>query len=297
MPVRFAILTAIAVTALGPLPQPVHAQSGSGEAQLIDPQSGFAETAPELHALFDSMGLYDILGVMSAEGLASAPDIEADMFPGQGGSAWPAVVAGVYATDRLIADFEDGLPLEEMTEGVVAELTAFFASDIGQRVAEGELAARQAFLEAGVEDAARELATTRAAEGDPRMDMLTEFIAVNDLVDRNVSGALNSNFAFYRGLADGGAFEADIPEDLMLAEVWGQEGEIRSNTTEWLYGYQIMAYENLSDDDLQAYIDLSQSEAGVILNQVLFAAFGVLFERVSYDLGFAAATFIAGEET
>jgi len=277
---------------------PAVAQGSNGaEAQIITPESTLAVEAPELHALFSTIGLYDILGVMSVEGIQAAGDMEQDMFPGQGGSAWPAVVAGIYATDRLVSDFEGGVPQDLMTDTVVAELTEFFSSDLGQRIAEGELVARQAFIEPGVEEAAIELAATRAADGDARIGLLTRFMAANDLVERNVAGALNANFAFYRGLTDGGAFATEIPEDLMLAEVWGQEPEIRSDTTEWLYGYQLMAYDDLTDADIAAYTAFSETEAGRVFNRVLFVAFDVMFERVSYDLGAAAAGFIAGEET
>lgn len=280
-----------------PLPGLAQSAGTTGEAQLMAPDTRLAQEAPEVQAVFEAMGLYAVLEVMSAEGLAAAPDLEADMFPGQGGSAWPAVVAGIYSTDRLIETFEAAVDLDRMTPEIIDELAAFYASDLGAKVAAGELAGRQALLEPGVEEAARELARDRAAEEAPRIALLTEFIAVNDLVERNVSGALNSNFAFYRGLGDGGAFEAEIPEELMLAEVWGQEAEIRTETTEWLYGYQILAYEDLSDAELQAYIEMSRSPAGQALNTVLFHAFDRMFEEVSYDLGAAAATFVAGEET
>jgi hypothetical protein len=281
---------------LAALPMPAAAQT-SAEAQLVLPDTALSEERPEVRAVFEAMGLYDVLEVMSAEGLDAAASIEADMFPGQGGSAWPAVVAGIYAADRMVARFEAAVPLERMTPEVVAELQAFYDSDLGRRVAAGEVAARQAFLEPGVEDAAREMAQARAAEGDDRIGLLTEFIRANDLIERNVMGALNSNFAFYRGLSEGGAFASEIPEELMLADVWGQEAEIRSETTEWLYGYQVLAYEDLSDAELGRYTAMSESAAGQVLNAVLFEAFDVLFEAVSHDLGRAAATFIAGEDT
>lgn len=263
----------------------------------VPPQDGLAETAPELRALLEEIGIYAILEVMAAEGVAGGPTMEADMFPGQGGAAWAAVVAGIYSADRMARDFEAALPLDRLTPDRVAALRSFYATDVGRRVAEGELAARQSFLEPGVEEAAGELARQRAAQDDPRIALLTEFITVNDLVELNVSGALNSNFAFYRGLSDGGAFAAPMPEELMLTEVWGQEAQIRTDLTEWLYAYQTLAYEDLSDAELQAYIDLTATEAGQALNAALFSAFAEVFDAISYDLGEAAARFIAGEET
>ena len=38
-----------------------------------------------------------------------------------------------------------------------------------------------------------------------REQMVPEFAEANDLIELNVVGALNSNLAFYRGMADGAA--------------------------------------------------------------------------------------------
>lgn len=299
----FALALALPVLA-GPAAQAQSQAQAQTQAQTqveaqgqIAPTTALAETAPELRALLADMGFYQILEVMSAEGIAGGPEMEADMFPGRGGAAWAAVVAGIYSADRMARDFEAALPLDRLTPEHIDTLRAFYATDIGARVAAGELAARQSFLQPGVEEAAGELAASRAAEDHPRIALLTEFIAVNDLVELNVSGALNSNFAFYRGLSDGGAFAQPIPEDLMLTEVWGQEAEIRADLTEWLYAYQTLAYDDLEDAQLRAYIDLTATEAGQALNAALFAGFAALFDSISYDLGVAAAHFISGEET
>jgi hypothetical protein len=120
---------------------------------------------------------------------------------------------------------------------------------------------------------------------DPRLDLLTAFIETNDLVERNVSGALNSNFAFYRGLSEGGAFEVEIPEELMLSEVWGQEPELRRDTIEWLYSFQLSAYSGLEDADIEAYTAFSATDAGTALNAALFAAFDTVFNQLSFELG------------
>ena len=284
---RFPMMLAAPLALWSVVAAPAPAETVT-DAQLRAPGGALAETAPEIRALFEDMGLYAILEVMSAEGVAGADDIEI---------RHQAVVAGIYASDRMVADFEAALPLDLMTPETVAELQAFFDTDLGARIAEGELAARQSFLEPDIEEGAEALVRQRVDEGHPRIELLTEFIAVNDLVEHNVSGALNSNFAFYRGLSDGGAFAAPIPQELMLAEVWGQEAEIRTETTEWLLAYQTLAYEGLSDDEMRDYIALSRSEAGQVLNRVMFRAFADVFDAISYDLGEEAAHFISGEET
>ena len=266
------------------------------EAQIA-PGSVIAAENPELYALFQAIGLYDVLEIMSIEGIDYADDLEAEMFPGQGGAAWPAMVAQTYSLERLTQDFEAAVPEDAFSADELDTLNAFFATEIGRRIVEGEILARREFIDPVVEEAANIVFREELAAENPRIDQLRAFNDANALIDLNVAGALNSNFAFYRGLVDGGAFDVELPEDLMLAEVWSQEPEIRAETELWLFSYQIVAYDALSDADMDAYITLSESPAGRVLNRTLFAAFDAMFEAVSYDLGAAAALFVAGEET
>lgn len=272
------------------------APAAAQDAQVPIPGS-LAEEAPDLHALFDVMGMYDVLEIMANEGTLGAQDLEEELFPGEGGAAWLAMTTRIHSADRITGMFEEAYPRDRLGAEAIADLTEFFASDAGQRLVEGEIAARLAFLDAETEEAATEIYRMQRAANDPRLDQLEAFIDANDLVERNVMGALNSNFAFYRGLADGNAFDVPMPEDLMLAEVWSQEPDLRRRTIDWLYGYQIMAYSDASDADLDAYIAISETEAGRALNAALFDAFDAVMAQLSYDLGAAAAVFIAGEDT
>jgi len=272
--------------------------SAGADAQTAPqaPQAPLSERAPEVVEMLEALRLYDILGIMATEGIEAAQILEADMFPGAGGPAWALEANRIHGEERMITLFEDAFPVGMMSDESVAQVTAFFTAEPGVRIAAAEVAGRGAFLDPNLEELANE-AFRDAIEGeDPRLDLLTDFIETNDLVERNVSGALNSNFAFYRGLSDGGAFEVDIPEELMLSEVWGQEPELRRDTVEWLYSFQLSAYSGLSDGDIEAYIALSETEAGDALNSALFAAFDTVFTQLSYELGAAAAGFIAGED-
>jgi hypothetical protein len=269
---------------------------------ILIPIQGSAQQAtsvqsPQLAALFEAIGMYDILEVMSAEGIDYADDLEMDMFPGRGGAAWAATVARIYSPDRMRSSFEGGFAGDLLDEVQGEELIAFFTSEVGQRIIRAEVLARREFRRDGVEEAANEVYLDRLAANDPRIELLNEFSDANSLIDLNVAGALNSNFAFYRGLVDGGAFAMELPQDMMLAEVWNQEAEIREETILWVNSYQLMAYDALSDADLQAYIDLSETAAGRMFNAAVFAAFDEMFEAISYELGTVSALFISGEET
>jgi hypothetical protein len=85
-------------------------------------------------------------------------------------------------------------------------------------------------------------------------------------------------------------------DDEMIAEVWAQEEEIRSDTDEWLMGYLLMAYQPLSDEELSAYIAFSRTDAGQALNRGLFDGFNAMYTDISYALGRAVALELAASE-
>ena len=246
-------------------------------------------------SLIDATRLTEVLGVMREEGLSYAESLEADLFAGQGGRAWMGEADRIHALDRSLADMRGSLT-ETLIEDTIDPAIAFFASPLGQKIVAAELSARAAMLDKEVDAIASEVSAEKIAANDPRIDALRRFIEANDLIESNVVGGLNSNFAFYRGLVDGGAFEGDITESQMLAEVWEQEAALRVSSEEWLLSYLGLAYSALNDAELEAYIEMSDTEAGGAFNRAVFEAFDVLFTRTSYELGKAAARFMTAED-
>jgi hypothetical protein len=254
-----------------------------------------AEVPPEVGSLYDRLGMERVLGIMRDEGLENAAQIEADLFPGRGGAAWQAMLDTIYDTDRM-EDIVVGTFAEELSGVDLGPLLDFFGSDRGERIVELEVSARKAMIDDSVEEAAEEAATALPNEDPGRHALIETFVTVNDLVESNVMGAMNSNFAFYSGLAVGNAFDGTLTEDEILTDVWSQEAEIRSETELWVYAYLGLAYKPLSDADLEAYIALSETGEGRALNRALFAAFDDLFNDISFQLGRGAAGFMAGED-
>mgnify|MGYP000135605036 CR=1 FL=1 len=245
--------------------------------------------------LIEALALGDILEIMRQEGLDYGEDLRAEMFPGRGGGAWPATVARIYDGARIRQVMRDSLA-EELDETDLAPLIAFFTSETGEKAISLEVTARRALLDEAMAEASREALAEMRARDDPRLDLLNRFVRVNDLLESNVVGALNANYAFYLGLVDGGAFPFEVTEDQILADVWSQEADIRLETEQWLYAYLALAYDPLSDRELEAYIGISESPEGQALNRALFEAFDVLFRQISRELGLAAARLIAGED-
>lgn len=239
----------------------------------------------------------EVIAVMRDEGIEYGLSMETELFDGRGGPDWARAVDLIYDAPTMQRRFEAVLANELGSDAALAAaIEGFFATDRGQRILTLEVEARRALMDEAVEDAARARAEEMAAADDPRMADLKRFAEINDLVESNVMGALNANLAFYRGMAEGGAFGDDMTEEQMLSDVWAQEPEIRTETEDWLFPFLAMAYGPLGDDDLAAYTAFSETAEGRRMNAVLFAAFDAVFVAISRDLGRAAARQLMGQD-
>ncbi|QYK40325.1 MAG: DUF2059 domain-containing protein [Paracoccaceae bacterium] len=287
--IRIRLLTVCLVGALAAapvvvLPRGVLAQA-AGES---------AARAADLTAL---LKIDDFLAVMRDEGLAYGSELEDELFPGRGGADWTGAVQAIYDPPTMLARFEAAMAAEIGGDAdTLAAARAFFGTDRGRRILTLEIEARRALLDEAVEEAARIEVEDMTARGDARLDLLRRFAEANDLIEANVQGALNANLSFYRGMAAAGAMGQGVSEEEMLADVWGQEPEIRAETEAWLFPYLALAYGPVSDADLEGYVAFSMSPQGQKLNHALFAAFDAVFGQVSYDLGRAAALQLMGQD-
>ncbi|MBS9716245.1 DUF2059 domain-containing protein [Pseudohalocynthiibacter aestuariivivens] len=254
-----------------------------------------AQSANELRALRDALGISEILEVMREEGLENGQSLRDDMFPGKGGQEWNATLSDIFDVVQMSDSFDARFAVE-MSETNLSPLIEFFTSERGKRIIALEISGRRALLDDAVEEASHDYLRTAEEENDPRLAQIKRFSQINALVDTNVEGSLNSNYSFYQGLQDGGAFERRMSEQQMLADVWGQEPQIRSETEQWVYSFLLLAYQPLSDEDIEAYIELSETSEGRILNNALFAAFDTMYAEISHALGLASARYLSGED-
>lgn len=253
--------------------------------------------ARDVAALGETMQIGAVLEVMRLEGLDYGTSLEAQMFPGRGGAQWQAVVGLIYDASQMRQRFDAAFQAELANDAAaIPAMQAFFGSPLGQRILDLELAARRALMDDAASHAAAVTVERMIATQDPRMTALRRFADTNDLIEQNVAGALNSNLAFYRGMAENGGFGQGMTEDQMLADVWAQEDTLRSDTSDWLFSYLVLAYQPLSDHEMAAYQAFSETPAGQQLNAAVFAAFDVVFTGISRDLGRAAAGQMQGKD-
>jgi hypothetical protein len=249
-------------------------------------------------ALLTTLRIPEMIAVMQDEGIAYGDELEEQLFPGAGGARWDEAVARVYDEPALLERFQSAFAARLAADPqAMDQIAGFFGTDRGQQILILEIEARRALLDEAVEEAAAVSVDDMRARDDPRLALLERFATANDLIEQNVSGALNANFAFFQGMSDGGAFDgAKMTEADMLAEVWAQEPDIRAETESWLYPFLALAYKPLSDADVEAYLAFSESEAGRAMNAAMFAAFDEVFREISRDLGRAAAEMLSGRD-
>lgn len=247
--------------------------------------------APSIAAFSDAFLLPELFRIMADEGIDYAQTVRVDFGIDVAADNWTQTVSAIYdpalMQEMFVTQFTEQMAGRD---DVVADALDFAASDVGTRVLRLEISARDAMLDPDLDEAARDsLEDMRAAE-HPRLDLIAERIEVNDLIDLNVAISLNTAFTFFNALGQEDDQGLVAPAQDLLAQLWTQEPMIRADTTEWIYSYFVLAYQPLSDADLQTYIDFSASDNGVALNNAMFAAFEYTFDHLSRALGNAAGT-------
>lgn len=246
-----------------------------------------------LSVLADVLKLREVASILAVEGISQAEELNADMLNGQGGPGWAMQVERIYGPDLMIEHVRTALG-DELQGDVLEDVISFYASDLGTQIIDLENAARRAIIDPTVEEAARARFTELEATGDARVALVSDLINSGDMITRNVTSAMNSNYQFFRGLVDGKAIE--MTEEDILSNVSEDIEENTVDTTEWLSGYMLLAYSPMSAAELRAYLVFSETEAGQALNRALFVGFGKAYEDISYGLGRAVALNMTAEE-
>ena len=243
--------------------------------------------------LLDAMQVREVLMILRDEGFAYGADLDADMLDGRGGPFWAAQLRRIYDLDQMEEvirrAFETG-----MTAAEIDAALAFFSTEGGAQIIALENSARRAISDPQVEEAAMARYAEMAGDDTELMRQVRRYIAVNDLLEWNVSGAMTANYQFYMGLSDGGYHPRS--EEEILAEVWSQQEDIRADTESWLGAYLVMSYQPLAPQVLQAYVDFAETEAGKALNAALFEGFDIIYSDISYALGRGVSLLVDGDE-
>jgi hypothetical protein len=243
--------------------------------------------------LMDVLKIRELSGILHEEGIEFGATLNREWLEEQGGPAWSQQVTRIYDAERISEGIRAGL--EPALEGEALEdAITFFASDLGRRIITLENSARRAMADPLVEEQARVKFAEIQGSDDAHLTQVNRMITAGDLINRNVTSALNSNYQFLRALVDGDVYV--MSDEEILEDVLSERDDIVQDTSSWLGAFLMLAYSPLSIEDLTLYAEFSTTPAGKALNAGLFAGFDVLYEDISYALGRAMALNMAAEE-
>jgi len=262
---------------------------------LVSTAASLAQGSAPIDVLYRALGLRDVVAIMREEGIRYGADLDEELFGGRGGARWEGIVEQLYDVESMQATARNRLDAE-LAAADLAPMIGFFTSEKGRRIVRLEVSARRAMLDRSVDQASRARLDEMILAHAPRLDLIREFADAGDLIESNVVGAMNSNYAFYSALAEGGGLAGARTEREILADLWGQEEAIRDDTREWLFAYLVMAYQPLSDAELQDYTAFYETAPGSAINRALFVAFDEMFVDISRALGRAASDLLTGED-
>lgn len=254
-----------------------------------------ADLKSDINQLALALELPEVIDIMRIEGVEAGNEIAEELLPDQNVTRWYDSVETIYDAEWMKEVV--GLYLEEeLKDTDLVPLLGFFQDGPGKEIVALEVGARRALMDDEVEKASKDNLAEYQNDKAPILDLIERYIAANDLVEFNVMTAMNSNYAFYSGLADGAVFADTLTEEQILSDVWAQEEDIRTDTHDWLLSFMAMAYQPVSTKDLEAYIAISDTPEGRDLNRALFSAFDKMFVQISGALGRSAAKMLEGED-
>jgi hypothetical protein len=262
---------------------------------ILVPAAAAAQPARISDAVLDAMKIEAIFEVMQEEAVASGLELGDSMMPGRDLSGWQLTLTRLNAPGRVLPGFRDRFA-EALPEAQADAILDYLEAPLGRRIVELELSARVALNAPDIEEVVLDRLAQMRRSGDPRADAVARFIAVNDLVEANVLGALSANAAFLTGLREGADRPGFLGQGSVLDDVWAQEPEIRAATQDWLEAFVTLAYRPLTDAEMARHIAFSESVPGQALNMALFDAFDVVFAELSRDTGAALARLMNSEE-
>jgi hypothetical protein len=251
--------------------------------------------------VLDAMEVSALFDLLEEEAVASGMDLGAEMIQRRDLAGWERTLRRLNDPDAVLPAFREAFAaaLEDAAGGGEADATAILAyltTSPGDRIVGLELSARAALNEPGIEEAVLARFEADLAAQTDRAAAVERFIAVNDLIERNVTGALAANAAFLTGLQDGMDRPGPMGTGDVLADVWAQEPAIRASTEDWLHAFVSLAYGPLDPDALQTHIAFSQTPAGQAFNEAIFVAFDTVITDLSYETGAALARLLASED-
>ena len=233
--------------------------------------------------LFKALHMDEIVEIIRAEGIEEATRTAEIYLRSKGkNGTFRSDIDILYDPKNLSTFLVEGIA-NRLSKKDVELVLVFYNGSLGAKIAQLEASARLAISDNAIKSMAIETAKSAGSKDLQRYKMLKENINELELVEYNMKGALASQYGFLTALSR--SADINLSQDRILSMLSGSEEELREEVSAWLMGYSYMAYQPLSDDDLQLYLDFLMSTSGKALNAALFDVFNALSVKTASALG------------
>lgn len=220
--------------------------------------------------------------LMQDEGMRNARSTSED-FTGQALGAWDADgLAAIYAPERSLTLFRQAFAARLSADEIVTLIEAF-AAPFAARVVALEVSARAAISDEDIEAVAIEMLNEVLTSDRNRVALIDEIIEVNDLISLNLDGGEVILLEFYKTLAAGNARGIDY--GVITEEIRSQRPERQEDLVEWLRAFFVMAYSDLSDEELLQVLALYETEEAQKAIGAMFEVFNLVEIEAMRKLG------------
>lgn len=166
----------------------------------------------EFSRLWMALRLDETLEIVREEGHEYAIEAAIDLTGRPADAFWHRTVREIYDIDRMTQRVKTDMA-QALRGKELGPVLAYYESSAGAKVIDLEISARRAYLSPGVDEAAREEWLTSGKKGQ-RGALIRRIVDDADLIDRNVAGALNSNFAFLVAFARFGPNDGALVDEM-----------------------------------------------------------------------------------
>ena len=243
----------------------------------------------EVDRLVKVLNLKELFEELKNEGVAAGIEMLKEEGRGQQSQEWSNKLNGIYSSDNLEEFFRNELLKLGVIENIV-NIIDFYETSLGKKLIKNELATRRALKNEDGKAQAKKILNQLKYFKPNRLSVYKKIIEENNYIEDNISSSMNSNLAFYQGYSlslpsdKQGLLEAEI-----ISKIWTNESETRKRMTEWVMGFTAYTYNDLSQNELNIFLEFSKSKPSKHLNNSINHILDKAFENQSYKLGQAFA--------
>ena len=243
--------------------------------------------------LYDALHMDRINEIIRLEGIQDAEGTGEAYLPPNSVDRFVAQAKSVYQLEAMERDFKR-LLTQNLSIPDANKILLFYQKPLGKVASELEVSARIAISDAHIEEMAKIKLKEAVKSKNKRLDEIESVIKTLELVEQNLIGAYDAQFAFMYELSKLGVIELSKQE--MIDLITNDEEKLKSEILEWLMAFSHMAYAPMNDKEFSDYSDFSKSELGIALNKALFSVYNEMAKDQSQRLASILGEFMKSED-